>query len=205
MNARLCALVLAAGQGTRVGGPKALLLVDDVPLALAHVRARLADCARVVVVARAPVVDLLSSGAAWFVRSDEDERHGPAGSIRAAVVAGALDDVDRVLITPVDVAPASSATVATLLAALTAGAAAASFVHGHPIAIDASIVRARYRTAAAPPILRDVLADLGAACARLPAPFALPRPLDRVEDVERATGAPPRFHSGPSPHGDTTR
>ena len=192
MSPRLAALVLAAGRGARVGGPKALLLIGGVPLALAHMRARLVDCARVVVVARASVVAALSSGAAWFVVSDEPERHGPAGSIRAAVVRGALDDVDRVIVTPVDVAPAGTDVIAALFAALADGASAASFVHGHPIAIRAEVLRERYQTAAAPPTLREVLADLGPAYLRLPTSFPLPRALDHVEDVVRATGSPPR-------------
>ena len=52
------AIVLAAGEGLRMGGPKALLVVDGQPLVTAHVqRLREAGCRPIVVVVRAAIAD----------------------------------------------------------------------------------------------------------------------------------------------------
>jgi len=192
MNA---ALVLAAGRGTRVGGPKALMLVDGAPLALAHARARERDCDRVIVVARKDVIDALQPAhPQGWCPSDEDDALGPAGSIRAAVRRGVLSVIDVVLVTPVDVVPAPASIVRALFEAITDGVDAARFEHGHPVAVRASVLVERYIREALP--LRDVLASLGARVRVLASPREpLPRSLDRVDDVVAFTGASPRFWS----------
>ena len=198
------ALVLAAGQGSRVGGPKALMLVDGVPLARAHVEARLGDCDRVVVVTRASIAATLASHA-WptervrLVTSDAPEDDGPAGSLAAATRQGALDGATHVLVTPVDVRPAASRTIGLLFHAIDAGAAGARFAHGHPVALRGDALRDAYRQASeAPPRpLRTVLRALGETTRIVPDPDdrAVHEELDEVDDVIRATGAPPRFWS----------
>lgn len=126
--------------------------------------------------------------------SAEDDALGPAGSIRAAVKDGGLSGV--VLVTPVDVPPASTAVVRALFDAIVDGVDAARFEHGHPIAIRAEILQDRYAREAAP--LRDVIGSLGDRVRVLPLPTEpLPRALDRIEDVVALTGAPPRFWSAP--------
>jgi molybdenum cofactor cytidylyltransferase len=87
-------IVLAAGQGTRLGGAKALLLWRlpdgrELPLAAVHAEQRLAHESDVVlVVARDRVAGYLRpwlpDGAELLV-STEDEGLGPAGSIACAV------------------------------------------------------------------------------------------------------------------------
>jgi len=185
----LAVLVLAAGKGERVGGPKALLMIDGEPLAALH-RKRAPNGARVIVVTRASIARALERFDLSLVISDEPDALGPAGSIRAAVQAGALDDAERVLVTPVDVPPSPPERLGPLLDALEQSDAA-RWDRGHPIAIRASVLRERYATEA--PILRDVLRSLGDRCARLVGNPCGPTDLDTPEDVLRLTGALPRF------------
>lgn len=136
-------IVLAAGKGERIGGPKALLAwpsalpkasgarpagsgaAADLPLAIAHAERRLgAESARVLIVARKaivnellgyvrPGIDLLSSTAA--------DELGPAGSLAFAV--SRMGAPEAVVVTPVDTPPASREVVETLLERLRQGAA----------------------------------------------------------------------------------
>src|SRR5262249_52292611 len=87
------AMILAAGQGTRLGGPKALLAWpagggNEFPLAIAHAAERLrAESSRVLVVTRGPLVATLLSfviPGIDLVSSDAEDELGPAGSITAA-------------------------------------------------------------------------------------------------------------------------
>jgi molybdenum cofactor cytidylyltransferase len=201
---RLIALVLAAGKGARVGGPKALLLVDGAPLARAHVEARLADCDRVVVVTRRAIGDALAThdwptARVRIVISDAPDEDGPAGSIAAAVSAHTLDDDARVLVTPVDVRPAQTRTINLLLQAIDDRHLAARFAHGHPIACRGDVLNRGYAPSVdgRPPPLREVLRALGDATRVLPDADdrAVREELDEIDDVIRATGAPPRFWS----------
>jgi molybdenum cofactor cytidylyltransferase len=200
------ALVLAAGKGVRVGGPKALLLVDGLPLVKAHVEARLTDCDRVVVVTRAAIAASLAtsrcaagSPRVQVVLSEAPDDEGPAGSIAAAVAQGALAGATLVLVTPVDVRPAATRTIELLFEAIDDRHTAARFAHGHPIACRADVLRAAYVPAfdQSPPPLREVLRALGDAV-RVVADAgdrAVHEELDEIDDVIRATGAPPRFWS----------
>ncbi len=144
----MSALVLAAGAGTRLGQPKARLLIHGVPLALLHVRrAREAGCDRIVVVTRRADREWVGREAEVAV-SEEPEQ---AGSLRVGVAAmfgggggdgdgdgdgggdggGDGDGVgdgggdgdgdgggDWVLVTPVDALPARTDTISLLFAAL---------------------------------------------------------------------------------------
>jgi CTP:molybdopterin cytidylyltransferase MocA len=167
-------VVLAAGTGKRLGGPKALLAWPEgkqreVPLAIAHAEARLAaESARVLVVTRRPVIGVLLG----YVRpgidllaSDAPDELGPAGSL--AFAAARLGDAAAVVVTPVDTPPARAETVAALLARLEADPAllAVRPVYkgraGHPVALRRAAL-GRYG-APEPPALRDHLRALGAA------------------------------------------
>jgi len=174
-------LVVAAGRGERLGGPKALLLVHGSPLAALHAKSH----ADVVIVATADVQRALGP-IARFVAPDRAPELGPAGSIGAAVRSGALRESDAVIITPVDVLPAPA--LHPLLVAALEGHDAARPLRGHPVAVRGAVLRERYRDA--DPILRDVLAEVP--CARLAEPGVLDD-LDTREDVLRITGAEPRF------------
>ncbi len=203
------ALVLAAGRGTRVGGPKALLLVDDVPLAVLHLRARAADCARAVLVTRKHIVDALAPLVAElanvsFVVSEEPDEDGPAGSLRAAMQAGVCRDSHaHVVVGPVDARPVRSTTIDTLLAPLRftprdRPISATRFSRGHPVAMRTSVLKKAYlRAGSSPPPLRTVLQALGDGLVTLPdcGDPAVTDELDEIADVLRVTGAPPRFRA----------
>jgi CTP:molybdopterin cytidylyltransferase MocA len=166
------ALILAAGQGSRLGGPKALLAWPGAdgkerPLAIAHAEERLAhESKRALVVVRKPVMLKLLG---WvrpqidLVVSEADDALGPAGSI--AVASSRLGDATFVVLTPVDAAPASKGAVKALLDALHVNEAALAARpryggrNGHPVVLRASALK-RY-TEPHPPILRDHLKDLG--------------------------------------------
>jgi molybdenum cofactor cytidylyltransferase len=170
-------VVLAAGEGRRLGGPKALLtwpLLPQrwlVPLAVAHVESR-PECGRILCVTRPEVAAVLRRHAptTWSarVRLVEATPPDPAGSLAAAAL---LVDDEVVLVTPVDVPPASAAVVAALVDALADPAVlAARPLHagrrGHPVALRGAPL-ARYRDPEPPP-LRDFLRGLGAAVADVP-------------------------------------
>ncbi|MGK3986694.1 NTP transferase domain-containing protein [Sorangium sp. So ce136] len=208
---KVITIVLAAGTGKRLGGPKALLAWPaatkgraERPLAIAHAEARLeAESARVLVVVRSsvfhallahvrPGVDLVS----WTAPDDL----GPAGSL--AVAAPRIGDADAVVVTPVDVPPASAATVARLLARLDAGASSGAPPlavrprylgrGGHPVVLRAEALQ-RYLEADPPP-LRDHLRALGDRCVdeEVDDPGVL-HDLNVPVDVIRVLGGPPRF------------
>lgn len=172
---RVASVVLAAGAGKRLGGPKALLVWpgpkgSERPLAVAHAEERLAhESARVLVVTRKPTVKVLLGHVRPgidLLASDAPDELGPAGSLAFAVPR--LDDAEIVIVTPVDTPPAKADTVARLLAALAGDPAlvAARPVYGgragHPVAIRRAGL-ARYGEPSPPP-LRDHLHALGAAC-----------------------------------------
>ena len=160
-------VVLAAGRGRRLGGPKALLRWPagdiDVPLAVAHVRAW-AFCKRVLVVTRADIADVLRAHApslpAELVVSTALDALGPAGSLAAA--AHLVDDEALMLVTPVDCPPVRDDTVSALLAAMREDQVGAARPRcgdrrGHPVILRPSVWQ-RYRQATPP--LRDVLHEL---------------------------------------------
>lgn len=201
---RRAAIVLAAGRGERLGGPKALLLGPregggEAPLALLHVEAfQRASAARVLVVVREAVAELLAPllpPGAVLVVSHEDDALGPAGSLAAA--APQLGDAELVLVTPVDGAPVTVAVAEALARALATspGACAARPVlagrGGHPVALAARAL-ARYAEPS-PPILREHLRAVGLVDVVVSEPLVR-RDLDTEADVRAAFGGPPRFY-----------
>jgi CTP:molybdopterin cytidylyltransferase MocA len=196
-NARLRAVVLAAGEGRRMGGSKALLVVDARPLVVRHVQ-RLAElgCESIAVVVRPDVAWLVSSllekaaEARLFAQGVDVRIVAAATPSQAASLAAGLatwrSSIDPaiargrevVLVTPVDMRPASLATLRALRNALDADAAALAATPtcsgrgGHPVAARADLL-APYDVASTgstsstapstdPPPLRDVLASAGA-------------------------------------------
>lgn len=211
---RIASIILAAGSGKRLGGPKALLLWPaaksaepparagrrELPLAIVHAEARLAsESERVLVVARGPVVRALLGhvrpGLDLLV-SDMPDDLGPAGSI--AFAAKRLGDADIALITPVDTPPARPETTARLLAQLAsrpdllAVRPRAGGRSGHPVLVRAAALEP-YR-APSPPVLRDYLRSLGPRCVEVDVDDPAVRiDLNTPADVMGLLGAPPRF------------
>jgi CTP:molybdopterin cytidylyltransferase MocA len=201
-------VVLAAGKGERIGGPKALLAWPDpsgkgeVPLAIAHAEARLqAESGRAVLVVRKEVANALLG----FVRpgidllvSSADDALGPAGSLATAAARLAKEET-LVIVTPVDTPPAAAATVALLVDRLVEGPdlVAARPVQGgrggHPVVLRAGWLLSRFAVPK-PPTLRDALGELGPACASVDVDDPRVRvDLDTPGEVASALGRPPRF------------
>jgi CTP:molybdopterin cytidylyltransferase MocA len=208
-------IILAAGKGVRLGGPKAVLLWpspssapgaarQEIPIAIAHAEARLAaESKRVLIVARAPIVRALLA----YVRpgidllaSDMADDLGPAGSLAFAVQR--LGDADAALITPVDTPPARADTTSRLIATLEAtepGSSSPLAVRprcgeraGHPVLVRAEAL-ALYRSAS-PPVLRDHLRALGPRCVNVDVDDPTVRiDLNTPADVFGLLGSPPRF------------
>ena len=166
--ALVVSIVLAAGKGFRLGGPKALLLwprargTKPRPLAIAHAEARLsAESQRVIVVARRQVIRALIPFVCPgldLVASDAPDELGPAGSI--ATAAPRIDADDRVLVCPVDTLPARRAVTDKLLSALgTSGAPPLAARprygerFGHPVAMQAATESGQYEVHAAQRLL----------------------------------------------------
>jgi molybdenum cofactor cytidylyltransferase len=185
-------IVLAAGRGVRLGGPKALLAWPSesgrlVPLAAVHAAVRRScESDRVLIVTRADIGAALAGHApdlaAELVVSTAPDDDGPAGSIAAAYdllaaehsdsAAGEALPGDLILITPVDCPPVCARTAQALLDRLgeRPELLAARPKHGprrgHPVVLRLTALAAY--GAAHPPPLRDLLRELG----------------DRVADVE---------------------
>jgi molybdenum cofactor cytidylyltransferase len=202
-------VILAAGKGSRLGGPKALLswpassgAREERPLAIAHAEERLAaESAQALIVTRRPWLSALLC----YVRpgidllaSDAEEQLGPAGSIACAVPR--LGDAAAIIITPVDTVPARKETVARLLARLDADPALLAVrpsYHGrggHPVILRPKALE-RYRDPAPPP-LRDHMKALGDRCAEEEVADATALiDLNKPSDVMGVLGAMPRFLS----------
>jgi len=208
--ALVVSIVLAAGKGFRLGGPKALLLWPGArgtkprPLAIAHAEARLsAESQRVIVVARRQVIRALIPFVCPgldLVASDAPDELGPAGSI--ATAAPRIEADDRVLVCPVDTLPARRAVTDKLLSALgTSGAPPVAARprygerFGHPVAMQAAALD-RYRQPNPPP-LRDYLRSLGDASVGVDVTDSdVVVDIDTPADAVRYLHGPPTFLNG---------
>lgn len=143
----VCGIVLAAGAGSRFGGPKALAhAADGTPwIALAVAALRAGGCDDVVVVLGAgadAAAPLVPAGARSIVVADW--ARGLARSLAAGLDAAA--GADRVVVVPVDIPALAPAALARVLAAAPGRRALARAVYdgvpGHPVMIGAAHVRA---------------------------------------------------------------
>jgi len=194
-------IVLAAGDGVRMGGSKALLRVDGASGVAAHAaRLREGGCSRVVAAVRLSVLGTLGvvKEARLIVSAAEDQ----AGSLALVMREERLLPDVIVVITPVDVFSNSQATIEKLIAEVERGAEAATprfeGKSGHPVVCRRSVLEPYMIAAASYPPLREVLRGLGSARVRVD--VTDPRvvvDLDTPEDVVALTGEPPRF-VGPS-------
>jgi len=186
------AIVLAAGQGTRMGGPKALLLSNGLPLVVHHTRRLFeAGAVEIVVVVRP---DLVVRTRAWL----DDPRVRILGETTAeqaeslAVGMAALQPRHRsVWIAPVDALPARLSTYRELTRALASGAPAATPRFqgrgGHPV-LAQRFVLAPYAVGETPR-LRDLLSTtVGRLRIDVDDPHVT-SDLDRPSDL----ATPPRF------------
>ena len=199
------AILLGAGDGTRMGGSKARLIIDGEPLAKLHAkRAREAGCDEVILVTRPEVAPLFAPPFFRGFRVTTSTASDPSGSLavalrEAGLTRGTLDRGTRgdalVLVTPIDALPARVETIALLFAAVRGGLDAATPRHGgkggHPIVARAHVLVDAAESALP---LRDVLAALGVKRLRVDVVDpAIGTDLDTPADVLAHTGAPPRF------------
>ncbi len=155
---RIAAIVLAAGEGQRIGGPKALLPIGGVSF-LAHACGQLALAGVQDIVAvlgaqadRVRAEAGLPDGVSVVV--NEAWRSGMLSSICCGIAAA--ESADAVLVHPVDNPSVTPATIRAVIASLTAGAAIAVPSHegrrGHPAGFSRAVW----------PALRAAKPELGA-------------------------------------------
>lgn len=184
-------IVLAAGRGRRIGGPKGLLVCRGVPLALAHARRMLEAGASEVIVASTPeVADTITWPAR--VRAVVSRAPDPAGSLAIALRATTTAD-SAIAITPVDVLPASVTTFALLYEELQdPHVLAATPVQddrgGHPALVDRRALEA-YAWSPPFPTLHETLKKLGDRRVRVTvSDRAVTSDIDTARDAERHLG-----------------
>ena len=166
----MAGIVLAAGEGRRMGGAKALLQLDGATLVERHV-ARLVEvgCTSIAVVVRPAIADVVRT----LLRAHHEARvHAVLTGSQAESLAAGLRGLgsagsaphDVLIVTPVDMLPAEVETHRALLEHLTCAALAVTPLYrgrgGHPV-IARRAVLARYEDGlrSAPPPLRDVLVE----------------------------------------------
>lgn len=166
------AIILAAGEGRRMGGPKALLVIDGQSLLRRHVeRLREVGCAPVVVVV--PVRELEPVRQLLGESSDVTLVAADTPSMAASLALG-LEHVPpkdgAVVVSPVDALPARPATLRALItAAEEAGVEVATPSYGgrggHPVVARERLLRAFRQGYSG--TLRDLIRGAGAKRRRL--------------------------------------
>ncbi|MGV3621935.1 MAG: nucleotidyltransferase family protein [Archangium sp.] len=183
------AIVLAAGEGRRMGGAKALLLVDGRPLVWWHVkRLSEAGCRHIVVVARPERAELISEQLDMF--ANVDVVAAATSSQAESVIAGlAYTRADTLFVTPVDVLPASRETLMNLASRLNEHVDAATpHVNGeggHPVFIK----RRSLQLLDAQSSLHELLKALGERRVRVAVEDVL-CDFDTPEEFQRITNSP---------------
>ena len=143
------AVLLAAGEGRRMGGPKGLLVVDDKTLLRAHVeRLREVGC-RVVVVVRVAMAETARVELSGMLEVEllATNTASMAESLAAALTCIASSSDQEVIVSPVDTLPARLSTLKALLDAVRLpGVAVATPCYlgrgGHPIVVRETLLRA---------------------------------------------------------------
>lgn len=161
------AIVLAAGEGRRMGGPKALLVVDGKPLIWAHVqRLREVSCWPILVMTRTAAAAELRGvlGEIPSVHIVCADTHSMAATLTVAVHSLAPRTDRVVLVAPVDTLPAQRSTLDLLLtAAMDEGTLVATPQYqeqsGHPIAMREQLLQAFRQGYAG--TLRDLVRSAG--------------------------------------------
>jgi molybdenum cofactor cytidylyltransferase len=195
---RLIALILAAGEGRRMGGPKALLPIGDRSF-LAHAVALLdrPGVERVLAVlghdaSRVAALAGLPASVATVV--NEDYRAGMLSSLLCGLAAAEAEGATALLVHPVDHPLALPATVDRVIAALRDDATIAvpswSGRRGHPTGFAARAFPA-LRAADPQRGARCVLADNPAWIVHVEGDPGCLMGLDTPADYERAFGRPP--------------
>jgi CTP:molybdopterin cytidylyltransferase MocA len=182
--ARIAGAVLAAGSGTRMGTPKASLVVDGQRL-VDHAVQALVDggCAPVLVVARCGV-----AVAAARAVVNEDPSRGMRSSLALAV--DAAPDVDAMAVLLVDLPGVTSAAVAPVIGAWRPGRIAIATYRGrrgHPTVMAIDLWREALTLAGPDEGARMLLASRPGLVDEI-AVAGAPDDLDTPDDLARWTG-----------------
>ena len=157
---RICAIVLAAGEGRRMGGPKALAMLGADSFATAALRAfaRPEIAQRVLVLGAAAerIADAAALPADTAVVVNRRWQQGMLTSVVAGLDAAQALDAEAVLLHPVDNPLVAPETVEAVIRALAGGARIAVPSHGGRRGHPASFARDAW------PALRAATADGGA-------------------------------------------
>ena len=188
-------LLLAAGGGSRLGRPKALVEFHGEPLVRRGVRLlRLGGCDRVTVVvgAAAPEVRRLVDSDAGIVENT-DWRAGMGSSLRAGLVA--LCEAPAVVVALVDQPLVAPAAVHRLIDAWRGGAVIAVAAYGptvrNPVLFDASAFAEARRSAEGDRGARSLLRDRVDWVQRVPCDaVASPRDIDTAADLDALSREP---------------
>ncbi|MBX3233490.1 MAG: NTP transferase domain-containing protein [Labilithrix sp.] len=151
-DAPLIGVVLAAGDGSRMGGPKALLRLGGTLLAVEHARRlRASGCRRVVVVVSPPARAIVAEALAGDGLVDVVAATTSSQAESLAVALALLDEHGArplVVVTPVDLLPAEATTIDRLVAAIRSSrgaldAATPTFGGrgGHPVVARLGVLR----------------------------------------------------------------
>jgi len=167
------AILLAAGEGRRMGGPKALLVVDGTPLVLAHVeRLREIGCRPIVVVVRSAMVEHVHAvlGDKSWVQIVASDTSSMVASLVVGLQRGVPSAGQAVVVSTVDSLPVRRSTLSALLSALSEnGVEVATPCHqgrgGHPVVVRGSLLQALLR--GYPGTLRDLIRSAEAQRVRL--------------------------------------
>lgn len=201
-DAAAAAVILAAGAGVRMGGPKALLPFEGRLLVERAVQTALqGECAHVVVVLGAAAEQVLRRADLRGARTVVNERwrEGMGGSLRtglgqvALLARGSAPGLDAALVLLVDQPFVTAAAVRAVLAAWRGGArlAAASYGgrRGHPVLFGREHWAAVSGGAAGDAGARDFLAAQGPRLVLVPCDgIADPRDLDAPGDLDPPGG-----------------
>ena len=202
---RVMAILLAAGEGRRIGGPKALLSASGESF-LARACARFSRAAVDGIVAvlghDGPRV-AAQAGVSSTVRLVQNPRYreGMLGSMLAGLDAAEALGAGAVLIHPVDHPAVDGPTIDAVAGALRSGAVVAVPVHGGRRGHPGGFARRSWSTLrAAPPGrgARAVLADHPEWVVHVPGGPGCREGVDTPEDYHRLFGSPPVWH-GVSP------
>jgi len=187
-----CGIVLAAGNGRRIGMPKALLSLDGRTFVERTVHALSGLGLDIVVVVNSTVSAALPVGLAGrrLVNPDPDGENGMFGSVRLGISEALLRGAPGVLLVPVDLPLIARTDVQAVLARLTAGAAVAVATHdgrwGHPVGMNRAVMA---EVMAAPPgtTLRDVVRRDRARVIEVAASSGAVLGVNTAEDLDRVS------------------
>jgi CTP:molybdopterin cytidylyltransferase MocA len=194
-------LVLAAGEGTRMGGAKALLCWEpDEPLAVTHVRRLERFCSvPSVVVTNRRVAELLPKGYPdlHVLVSREPPEHGPAGSVTAAVKTPGLLHRPWTALLHVDQVPVRPGVFAVLWNRVRPGVDGLRPVFrgkgGHPLLVRTQVLR-RFFSSTTSLTMHDVMWNPSVRRVDVSTPFVEVRQdLDTPEVFEALRGRAPHF------------